>query len=132
MKVLNKNKKITIIYKLSAILAFLLAMFLIWYFFINNNRKDAHNGNDIKTTSTESTAQQDFVTNEEVEAFINVLNQHNIKFTIYDDLKDAIVNVLKGAKLNDIIILGGAQGMDLGAKIALEWLQENLLFQLNS
>lgn len=85
----------------------------------------------VVTKSKNDVTMKDFVTNEEVEAFINVLNQHNIKFTIYDDLKDAIVKVLKEAKLNDIIILGGAQGMDLGAKIALEWLQEKLLFQLN-
>jgi len=85
----------------------------------------------VVTKSINDVTMKDFVTNEEVEAFIKVLDQHNIKFSIYDDLKDAIVKVLKEAKLNDIIILGGAQGMDPGAKIAMEWLQENLLFQLN-
>jgi len=48
----------------------------------------------------------------EKEIFTDVLNDNNIDFTHFENLMDALNEVLLKASLNDIILLIGAQGMD--------------------
>ncbi len=52
------------------------------------------------------------VEKEERDVFFNTLNQNNIKYTHYDNLKDCLNEVYSNADKNDIILLIGAQGMD--------------------
>ena len=49
---------------------------------------------------------------EEREVFFNTLNQNDIDFIHYDNLKECLSETYKKAGKNDIILLIGAQGMD--------------------
>jgi UDP-N-acetylmuramate--alanine ligase/UDP-N-acetylmuramoyl-L-alanyl-D-glutamate--2,6-diaminopimelate ligase len=53
-----------------------------------------------------------FVEDSEREVFFNTLNENDIKFTHFINLKDCLTEVYKNADKNDIILLIGAQGMD--------------------
>lgn len=53
-----------------------------------------------------------FVEDEEREVFFNVLNDNNIEFVHYDNLKDCLKETFSKASDDDIILLIGAQGMD--------------------
>ncbi len=53
-----------------------------------------------------------WVSDEEREVFFNVLNQNNVDYVHFDNLKDCLNEVYKKADKNDIILLIGAQGMD--------------------
>jgi len=46
-----------------------------------------------------------------------------ISVILYNELADAIEHALKDVKYGDVILLAGCQGMDDGAKIALDELQ---------
>ena len=52
------------------------------------------------------------VEEEEREVFFNTLNQNNIKYIHFSDLKTCLSEVYKKADKKDIILLIGAQGMD--------------------
>lgn len=51
---------------------------------------------------------------------MEVMNKNNIKVHLYDELKDAISYALSKTAKDDVVLLAGCQGMDYGAKIALE------------
>ncbi|WP_405298536.1 glutamate ligase domain-containing protein, partial [Methanobrevibacter sp.] len=53
-----------------------------------------------------------FVEDDEREVFFNTLDENNIKYTHFDNLKDCLTEVYKKADEEDIILLIGAQGMD--------------------
>ncbi len=53
-----------------------------------------------------------FVEPEEREVFFNTLNENNVKFVHYDNLKECLSETYKKASVKDIILLIGAQGMD--------------------
>ena len=53
-----------------------------------------------------------FVEPEERDVFFNTLNENNIKYTHFDNLKDCLSEVYEKADKRDIILLIGAQGMD--------------------
>jgi len=53
-----------------------------------------------------------FVEESEKEVFFNTLNENNIEFIHYDNLKECLSETYKKADANDIILLIGAQGMD--------------------
>ena len=53
-----------------------------------------------------------FVEPEEREVFFNTLNENNVKFVHYDNLKECLSETYKKASEKDIILLIGAQGMD--------------------
>lgn len=79
------------------------------------------NLNEIIGTLSKSTVmEKDRVTKEELEVFLEVMEDNNIKVRIYDEIKDAVSYALCNIEKNDIILLAGCQGMDYGAKIALE------------
>jgi len=78
----------------------------------------------IATKSISHVTSKDFVTEEEVDAFLKVLSEANLKVDLYDELQDAILSAVEKANTGDLIILGGAQGMDYGAGIALEIIRE--------
>ncbi|NLY80096.1 MAG: UDP-N-acetylmuramoyl-L-alanyl-D-glutamate--2,6-diaminopimelate ligase [Lysinibacillus sp.] len=78
----------------------------------------------IATKSVSNVTWKDEVTEEEVEAFLHVMKEAGIKVQLYDELSDAICKSLSIAKENDLVLLAGCQGMDDGAKIALDKLKE--------
>ena len=53
-----------------------------------------------------------YVIPEERDVFFNVLNENNIEFTHFDNLKDCLTETYELAGNDDIILLIGAQGMD--------------------
>ena len=53
-----------------------------------------------------------FVEDEEREVFFNTLNENNVDFIHFDNLKDCLRDTYKKADKKDIILLIGAQGMD--------------------
>lgn len=67
---------------------------------------------------------KDRVTLEEEKVFKEVMMSGGIKFTIFDTLKESIGKALGNVKSGDIILLAGCQGMDHGAKIALDILKQ--------
>lgn len=72
------------------------------------------------TLSKSHVMDKDKVTDEELEVFMDVMNENGIKVHLYDELPDAISYALSNVSKNDVILLAGCQGMDYGAKIALE------------
>lgn len=77
----------------------------------------------IATRSLSHVTEKDFVHDEELEVFLNVMEEANIQVQLYDELPDAILDGLKQAEPGDVVLLAGCQGMDYGAKVALEQLQ---------
>ena len=74
----------------------------------------------IATRSIGSVTQKDKVSQEEEEAFKEVLDRSGLGYTIYDTLEEAIGITLERSGEDDIVLLAGCQGMDHGAGIALE------------
>lgn len=78
----------------------------------------------IATRSIGEVGPKDTVTDEEVRVFLEVMESSGIKVKLYDELKPAIREALLKAERGDIVMLAGCQGMDNGARIALEILKE--------
>ncbi|WP_217587034.1 Mur ligase family protein [Lentibacillus saliphilus] len=71
----------------------------------------------IATKSISHVTDRDMVTQEEEEAFLEVMSKAGMTVTLFDDLPDAIHASLKEAKHGDLVLLAGCQGMDAGADI---------------
>ena len=78
----------------------------------------------IGTKSIGSVSIKDTVSKEEEEIFADIIKSAGIRLTLYDTLNDAIDYALKSTKDNDIVLLAGCQGMDKGAKIALDYIHQ--------
>lgn len=78
----------------------------------------------IGTKSVEIVTAKDKVLDEEMEVFYEELEKSDLKVTVIDELSVAIRYALDKAKEGDIVLLAGSQGMDYGARIALEYLGE--------
>ncbi|WP_079477676.1 Mur ligase family protein [Halobacillus salinus] len=78
----------------------------------------------IATLSDDYTTGKDRVTEEEVEVFQEVMREAGIHVDFYKELDDAIEKGLSEVKADDVVLLAGCQGMDPGAKIALEQLNK--------
>lgn len=78
----------------------------------------------IGTKSIGNVGIKDTVSEEEEKVFSEIVRAAGINLTIYDRLEDAIAYTLKETKNNDIVFLAGCQGMDHGAKIALDYIHE--------
>ena len=66
----------------------------------------------ILTSSKDVVDNLNFVKDEEREIFFKTLNDNNIEFTHYDNLKECLKETYDKADDKDIILLIGAQGMD--------------------
>jgi UDP-N-acetylmuramoyl-L-alanyl-D-glutamate--2,6-diaminopimelate ligase len=78
----------------------------------------------IATRSVSHTTSKDEVTDDEVKAFLDVMDKANIKVHLYQELPDAINEALSKSNKGDLVLLAGCQGMDYGAGIALEALNK--------
>ena len=66
----------------------------------------------ILSSSNDVVNDLNYVETEEREVFFNTLNQNNIEFIHYDNLKECLSETYRKADNDDIILLIGAQGMD--------------------
>lgn len=66
----------------------------------------------ILSSSNDVVNDLNFVEDGEREVFFNTLNENNVEFIHYDNLKECLANTYQKADKNDVILLIGAQGMD--------------------
>lgn len=78
----------------------------------------------IATVSHSHVTEKDMVTEEELRVFQEMMDEAGIRVDLYRELDDAIHHALSEADQNDVVLLAGCQGMDPGAKIALEQLSK--------
>ena len=78
----------------------------------------------IATKSISHVTDKDRVTDEELSVFQEVMDKAKIKVHLFDELADSIFYAITKASEGDLILLGGCQGMDFGAEIALKHLAE--------
>ncbi|MDX9917558.1 MAG: Mur ligase family protein [Gudongella sp.] len=76
------------------------------------------------TKSIGSVTWKDEVSLEEESVFREVMDESGLAYTVFDTLQDAIVSVLDKVANGDIILLAGCQGMDRGARIAIDKILE--------
>lgn len=67
---------------------------------------------------------KDYVTAEEEQVFLDIMQRANITVDLYDELPDAIAVALAKVEPEDLIMLAGCQGMDYGADVALRQLRK--------
>ena len=75
------------------------------------------------TLSKDSVSKKDEVLEKELEVFSEVMKEYGIKFTLYDNLKDGVISVLRDINKGDLILLAGCQGMDKAAKYMYDYLK---------
>ncbi|ARI75770.1 Mur ligase family protein [Halobacillus mangrovi] len=78
----------------------------------------------IATLSQSHVTEKDEVQEEEVRVFQEMMDEAGIKVDLYKELDDAIHHALSEVNTDDVVLLAGCQGMDPGAKIALEQLNK--------
>lgn len=78
----------------------------------------------IATKSVSHVTAKDWVSDEELNVFMEEMDKANIKVSLYDELPDAISEALTTTETGDLVLLAGCQGMDPGAKIALQQLDK--------
>ena len=66
----------------------------------------------ILSSSNDVVNDLNFVEPEEKKVFFDTLNENNVDFIHYDDLKECLSETYKKADKKDILLLIGAQGMD--------------------
>lgn len=76
-------------------------------------------GTIIVTLSRDITTPKDHVSEEEADIFIKTLREVGYEFSVVETLKEAMEQIVDVAEAGDVVILGGAQGMDPGARFAL-------------
>lgn len=72
------------------------------------------------TCSIKHVSEKDKVINEELDIFLKVMKDAGIKVNLFNDLSDAIIHEINNVNTDDVLLLAGCQGMDYGAKIALD------------
>ncbi len=77
----------------------------------------------IATLSRSHVTEKDVVSEEELAVFKEVMDEAGIEVKLHEELPDAINEGLSEAKEGDVVLLAGCQGMDYGAKLALEQLE---------
>lgn len=76
----------------------------------------------IATLSRSVVTSKDFVTDDELKVFLEVMNQGNIEVDLKDELTEAVEEAISHVKSGDLILLAGCQGMDFGGEEALKQL----------
>ncbi|MBI9013019.1 MAG: UDP-N-acetylmuramyl-tripeptide synthetase [Clostridiales bacterium] len=78
----------------------------------------------IATKSIGHVIWKDEVTEDELNIFLKIMSEANIKVHLYDQLEDAISHALTQVSDDDVLLLAGCQGMDYGCNIALNQLEK--------
>jgi UDP-N-acetylmuramoyl-L-alanyl-D-glutamate--2,6-diaminopimelate ligase len=89
-----------------------------------NWRDKLHMDEIIGTGSEEFVTAKDKVTEEELSVFHEELKKSDLTVTMFDGLKESIRYAVDKAQPGDVILLAGSQGMDHGARVALEYIYE--------
>lgn len=74
----------------------------------------------IATTSRSHVDEKDVVTLEEVAVYKEVMAMAGVDTVIYEELPEALAAGLAPLQAGDVLLMAGCQGMDPGARIALE------------
>lgn len=77
----------------------------------------------VATLSRSHVTQKDVVSDAELAVFKEVMDQVGINVHLYEELPEAIEHSLNEVAEGDLVLLAGCQGMDFGAKLALEQLE---------
>lgn len=77
----------------------------------------------VATCSRSHVTEKDVVRDNELDVFLAVMEEAGIRVNLFDELPDAIQEGLLNVEDEDILLLAGCQGMDFGAKLALEQLK---------
>ncbi|HSL87003.1 MAG TPA: Mur ligase family protein, partial [Bacteroidales bacterium] len=85
-------------------------------------RDKLHMDEIIGTKSVEFVSSKDKVTEVELTVFHEELKKSDLKVTMFDDLESAIRYGIDKAEEGDVILLAGSQGMDYGARVALQYI----------
>lgn len=67
---------------------------------------------------------KDEVVQEEIDLFSSIMAEAGIAVRLYDELPDAIADGLEKVGEDDVLMLAGCQGMDYGAKVALQQIHD--------
>lgn len=78
----------------------------------------------IVSLSESHVTEKDIVTPEELDAFNKTMEKAGVEVELHHEMPDALQSSLNQAEENDVIVIGGAQGMDFGAKYILNQLVE--------
>lgn len=89
-----------------------------------NWRDKLHMDEIIGTSSKEFVTAKDQVTEEELKVFHEELKKSDLSVTMFPGLKESIRYAIDKAQEGDVILLAGSQGMDHGARVALEYIHE--------
>jgi len=76
----------------------------------------------IVSLSESHVTEKDVVTPEELDAFNKTMEKAGVEVELHHEMPDALQSSLNQAEENDVIVIGGAQGMDFGAKYILNQL----------
>ncbi len=74
----------------------------------------------IATASRSHTGEKDYVTEEEIAVYREVMAAAGVKTVIYEELPEALSAGLSRLQAGDVMLMAGCQGMDHGARLALE------------
>ncbi|QNO15103.1 UDP-N-acetylmuramyl-tripeptide synthetase [Alkalicella caledoniensis] len=83
------------------------------------------------TTSEDYVTSKDSVDPSELKCVVDILRESGISTTVYKTLKEAVVSTLCEVTEKDVILLGGCQGMDPAAKVALQYIYEQTVISKN-
>jgi UDP-N-acetylmuramoyl-L-alanyl-D-glutamate--2,6-diaminopimelate ligase len=78
----------------------------------------------VVTSASDTADERNTVSGAERDAFLRVLENEGLPFTHHDRLRDAVESAVTAAGRGDLLLLLGAQGMDAGARMALESLEQ--------
>lgn len=78
----------------------------------------------IVSLSESHVTSKDVVTPEELDAFERTMEKVGVEVELHREMPDALQSSLNKVQQGDLIVLGGAQGMDFGAKYILNQLVE--------
>lgn len=79
---------------------------------LSDTLRDLDNYVLVLTKSCDVVNNLNTVTEGELKVFTSVLDDNNIQYTVYDDLEQSLVDTIKKAGDDDVVLLLGAQGMD--------------------
>jgi UDP-N-acetylmuramoyl-L-alanyl-D-glutamate--2,6-diaminopimelate ligase len=85
-------------------------------------RDKLHMDEIIGTKSEEFVTPKDRVTEKELRVFNEELEKSDLRVVLFEELKESIYYAIDKAEQGDVILLAGSQGMDHGARVALEYI----------
>ena len=76
-------------------------------------------GELVVTDSEEFVGVHDVVSSEERAAVLDTLDAAGVKYRYYPRLTDSIQAIIQAAQADDVVLMGGCQGLDHGAHVVI-------------